>query len=121
MARRGPGVCAGGLAAKVRYYGAAEYKQMGSMSGLALLFTGLKGAWGAILAVALVVIYGAVAVRTRKLSPTVAGCIGLALGAMFVVFMFNEPDARGRYGDALFAALGIGLGLRRLGSLQRRV
>jgi len=92
---------------------------MGSMPGLALLFSGLKGSWGAILAVALTVVYGAVVVRTRKLSPTVSGCIGLAIGAMFVVFMFNDPDPRGRYGEALFAVLGVGLGLRRLGMFQR--
>ena len=39
----------------------------------------------------------------------------LFLGATFVVFMFNEPDPRGRYGDALFAVLGIGIGLQRFG------
>ena len=94
---------------------------MGSVPGLALLFSGLKDGWGAILPVALMVVYGAVVVRTRKLSPTVSGFIGLALGAMFVVFMFNEPDPQGRYGDALFAVLGIGIGLRRLAMFQRNV
>ena len=39
----------------------------------------------------------------------------LFLGATFVVLMFNEPDPRGRYGDALFAVLGIGIGLQRFG------
>jgi hypothetical protein len=74
-----------------------------------------------ILPFALIVVFGAVAVWMRKLSPTVSGFIGLVSGATFVVFMFNNPDPRGRYVDAMFAMLGIGIGLQRLGIFQRAV
>ena len=68
-----------------------------------------------ILPFALIVAFGAVAIWLRKLAPTVSGFIALVLGATFIVFMFDDPDPRGRYGDALFAVLGIGIALQRFG------
>ena len=54
-----------------------------------------------ILPFALIVVFGAVAIWLRKLAPRVSGFIALVLGATFIVFMFNDPDPRGRSGDAL--------------------
>jgi hypothetical protein len=74
-----------------------------------------------ILPFALIVVFGVVAILMRKVSPRVSGIIALTLGLTFIVFMLDNPEPRGRYIDALFAMLGIGIGLQRLGVFRRNV
>ena len=67
-----------------------------------------------ILPFVLIVIFGA----WRKRSPKTMGVFGLALAALFLVFMWVDPDPRGPYMDAFFFVLAMGIGLQRLGVLH---
>jgi len=69
-----------------------------------------------ILPFVLIVIFGAVAIWMRKLSPKAIGRIALALAAIFLVFFLVDPDYRYTY--ALFFVLACGIGLQKLGRFR---
>ena len=62
----------------------------------------------------LMAVFGYLAFWTRKSSAKVSGTLSLVCAAVFLVFLLLNPDPRGRYVDAFFVMMGLGIGFRRL-------